>query len=138
MNYFLLLWFSFKNFDLFDRQTTQFDFSLSNLFVIFTSCGLKLWAKSSHTNNMLFRVFFHYRFYFWLCIFYVLHYQLFIVISPKLLVIWCVAEFFIFLFLILLFELLVFLVCFSVFLFRLHFLFLIFLYLIEWCNFVFY
>ena len=42
LNYFLLLSFCFKNFDLFDLQTMQFDFSQSTLFVIFTSCGLKL------------------------------------------------------------------------------------------------
>ena len=39
---FLLLCFCFKNLDLLDQQSTQFDFSLSTLFVILTSCGLKL------------------------------------------------------------------------------------------------
>ena len=51
LNYFLLLCFCFKNLDLFDQQTTQFDFSLSTLFVIFTSCGLKLWVKSLHPKQ---------------------------------------------------------------------------------------
>ena len=41
-NYFLFLCFCFKNLDLFDQQTIQLDFSLSTLFVIFTSFGLKL------------------------------------------------------------------------------------------------
>ena len=47
---------------------------------------------------MLSRLFsnFHW-FYFWLCVFHVLHYQIFI-IFPKLLVIWLVIEFFIFFF----------------------------------------
>ena len=44
-NYFLLLCFCFKNLDLLDRHTTQFDFSLSTLFIIFTSCVLKLSAQ---------------------------------------------------------------------------------------------
>ena len=48
LNYFLLLWFCFKNLDLLYQQTTQFDFSLSTLFVIFNSCGLKLCVKSLH------------------------------------------------------------------------------------------
>ena len=39
---FLLLCFCFKNLDLLDQQSIQFDFYLSSLFVIFTSCGLKL------------------------------------------------------------------------------------------------
>ena len=51
LNYFLLLCFCFKNLDLFDQQTTQFDFSLSTLFVIFTSCGLKLCVKSLHPKQ---------------------------------------------------------------------------------------
>ena len=32
-------------------QTTQFGFSLSTLFVIFTSCGLKWWVKSLHLQQ---------------------------------------------------------------------------------------
>ena len=48
LNYFLLLCFCFKNLDLLDSQTTQFDFSLSTLSVIFASCGLKLCVKSLH------------------------------------------------------------------------------------------
>ena len=51
LNYFLLLCFCFKNFNLFDRQTAQLDFSLSTLFVIFTSCGLKLCVKSLHPKQ---------------------------------------------------------------------------------------
>ena len=39
---FLLLCFCFKSLDLSDRQSTPFDFSLSTLFVTFTSYGLKL------------------------------------------------------------------------------------------------
>ena len=58
LNYFLLLCFCFKNLDLFDQQTTQFDFSLSTLFVIFTSCGLKLWVKSLHPKQYVFPGFF--------------------------------------------------------------------------------
>ena len=94
LNYFLLLCFCFKNLDLLDRQTTQFDFSLSTLFVIFTSSGLKLWVKSSHPKQYVAPGFFSsfYRSYFWLCVFHVLHYQFFIVIFPKLFVIWLIAE----------------------------------------------
>ena len=51
LNYFLLLCFCFKNLDLFDQQTTQFDFSLRTLFVIFTSCGLQLCVKSLHPKQ---------------------------------------------------------------------------------------
>ena len=51
LNYFLLLCFCFKNIDLLYRQTTQLDFSLSTLFVIFTSCGLKLCVKSLHPKQ---------------------------------------------------------------------------------------
>ena len=47
----LLLFFCFKNLNLFDWQTTQLDFSLSTLFVIFTSCGLKLQVKSLHQKQ---------------------------------------------------------------------------------------
>ena len=47
----LLLCFCFKSLDLFDQQTTQFDFSPSTLFVIFTSSGLKLWVKSLHPKQ---------------------------------------------------------------------------------------
>ena len=50
-NYFFLLCFCFKNLDLLDWQTTQFDFSLSTLFVIFTFCGLKLCIKSLHPKQ---------------------------------------------------------------------------------------
>ena len=141
----LLLCFYFKNLDLFDRQITQLDFSLSTLFVAFTSCGLKLCVNSLHPKQFvvpgLFPVF--YWFYFWLCAFHVLRYQFFIVIFPKLLVIWLVFNSFSFLilyfcFFIFLFELLVFLVFLLVLLFQLHFLFLIFLYLIEQCNPAFY
>ena len=39
LNYFLLLCFCFRKLDLLDRQTTQFNFPLSTLFVIFTFCG---------------------------------------------------------------------------------------------------
>ena len=53
LNYFLLLCFCFKNLDWFERQTTQWDFSLSTLFAIFTSCGLKLWVKSLHPKQHL-------------------------------------------------------------------------------------
>ena len=137
-----MLCFCFKNLELLDRQTTQFDFPLSTLFVIFTSCGLKLWVKFLHPKKYIVPGLFSsfYRFSFWLCVFHVLHYQFFMVTFPKLLVIWLIAEFFlIFLFfLVLLFELLVFLDFLLVLLFRLPFLFLIFLYLIEQCNPVFY
>ena len=51
LNYFLLLCFCFKNLDLFDRQKTHLDFSLSTLFVIFTSCDLKLCVKSLHLKQ---------------------------------------------------------------------------------------
>ena len=51
LNYFLLLCFCFKNLDLFDQQKTQFDFSQSTLFVIFTSCDLKLCVKSLHPKQ---------------------------------------------------------------------------------------
>ena len=49
--YFSLFCFCFKSLDLFDRQTTQLDFSLSTLFVIFTSCGLKLCVKFLHPKQ---------------------------------------------------------------------------------------
>ena len=51
---FLLLRFCFKNLASLDRQTTQFDFSLSTFFVNFTSCGLKLHGlkiKSLHSKQ---------------------------------------------------------------------------------------
>ena len=51
LNYFLLLCFYFKNLDLAFLQTIQFDFSLSTLFVVFTSCGLKLCVKSLHPKQ---------------------------------------------------------------------------------------
>ena len=51
LNYFLLLYFCFKNLDLFDRQTTQLYFCLSTWFVIFISCGPKLWVKSLHPRQ---------------------------------------------------------------------------------------
>ena len=147
MNYILLLCFCFKNLDLFDRQTTHLDFSLSPLFVIFTSCGLKLWVKFLHPQTMHCPKFFSsfYWFYFWLCAFLVLYYQFFfyfLKIISNLVSCW-VFYFFSFLilyfcFLILLFEVLVFLVFLLALLFRLLFLFLIFLYLIEQCNPVFY
>ena len=96
LNYFLLLCFCFKNLDLLDRKTTQFNFALSNLFVIFTSCSLKLWVKSLHLKQYVVPGFFFnfYRFYSWLRVYHVLHYQFFIVIFPKLLVIWLIAKFF--------------------------------------------
>ena len=67
LNHFLLLCFCFKNLDLLDQQTTQFDFSLSTLFVNFTSCGLKLSMWSLHPKQYVVRGFFSsfYRFYFW-------------------------------------------------------------------------
>ena len=43
--------FFLKNLDLFDRETTQSDFYLSNLFVIFTSYGLNLCVKSLHPQQ---------------------------------------------------------------------------------------
>ena len=45
--------FLFYKLDLFGEQTTQFDFSLSTLFVIFTSCGLKLCVKSLHPKQYI-------------------------------------------------------------------------------------
>ena len=61
----------FKNLDLSDWQKTQFDSSLSTLFVIFTSCGLKVMSKifsskTMHCSN-LFSSF--YRFYFFFVFF---------------------------------------------------------------------
>ena len=55
--YFLLLCFCFKNLDLLDWQTTQFDFSLSTLFVIFISCGLKLLVWSLHPQQFFVSIF---------------------------------------------------------------------------------
>ena len=90
----------------------QFDFSLSTLFIIVTFHGLKLWVvftpSAIHCSKFFFSFYWSY---FWLCVIHVLHYQFFIAIFPKLLVIWLVAEFFTFFifyfcFLILLFELL--------------------------------
>ena len=52
-NYFFALYFCFKNLDLLDQQTTQFDFSLSTLFVIFTSCDLKLYIKFLHSKQFV-------------------------------------------------------------------------------------
>ena len=49
LNYFLLLCFCFKNLDLFDQWTTQFDFSLSTLAC--GLCGLKLCVKSLHPKK---------------------------------------------------------------------------------------
>ena len=54
----LLSCFCFKNLDLLDRQTTQFDFSLSILFVIFTPCGLKLLVQSLHPKQYVVPIFF--------------------------------------------------------------------------------
>ena len=48
---FLLLCFCFKNLDLAFIQRTQFGFSLSTLFVTFTSCSLKLCVKSFHPKQ---------------------------------------------------------------------------------------
>ena len=53
-----MLRFCFKNLDLAFLQTTQFDFSLSTLFVIFTSCGQKLCVNLYTLNNTLFQVLF--------------------------------------------------------------------------------
>ena len=78
------------------------------------------------------RLFFNfYRFYFWLRVFHVLHYQFFIIIFPKSLVIWLVLEFF-FSFLILYFCLLIrlFQLLFLIFLLFLFLIFLLFLFLI--------
>ena len=62
----------FKNLDLFDLQTLQFDFSRSTAFVIFTSCGLKLWVKSLHPKHRCSRLLSKfYRFYFWLLFFHI-------------------------------------------------------------------
>ena len=49
--YFSLLCFCFKNLDFstIDRQTTQFDFSRSILFVIFISCGSRLLVFTPQT-----------------------------------------------------------------------------------------
>ena len=67
-----MLCFCFKNLDLFDLQTLQFDFSRSTLFVIFTSCGLKLWVKSLHPKHRCSRLLSKfYRFYFWLLFFHI-------------------------------------------------------------------
>ena len=49
--FFFLLCFCFKNLHLLDQQTTPFYFSLSTLFVIFTSCGLKLLVLSLHPER---------------------------------------------------------------------------------------
>ena len=43
--------FCFKNLHLLDQQTTPFYFSLSILFVIFTSCGLKLLVLTLHSEQ---------------------------------------------------------------------------------------
>ena len=59
-NYFLLLCFCFKNLDLLDGQTIQFDFSLSALFVIIIFFGLKLWIKSLHPKQYVVLVVFHF------------------------------------------------------------------------------
>ena len=45
--------FCLKNLDLLDRQTTRFDFSLSTLFFIFTSFGLKLPLYSLHPKQYI-------------------------------------------------------------------------------------
>ena len=79
-----------------------------------------------------------YPFYLSLCVFHVLHYQFFIVIFLKLLVIWLAVKFFIFVFNSLFLSCISFIsasFCFSIFL-----LFLLFqlLYLIEQCNHLFY
>ena len=54
----LLLCFCFKNPYLLDRQATQFNFSLSTLFLIFISCGLKLWVQSLHLKQYVVPIFF--------------------------------------------------------------------------------
>ena len=132
MNYFLLLCFYSKNLELFDLQTAPFDFICLFYF---------LWPKIYTLYNALFQVLFQF-FCFYFCLiffffffFHVLHYQFFIVIFPKLSLIWLLVEFFFYLFFFY-FEFLVFLVFLFALLFR--FLFLIFLYLTEQCNPVFY
>ena len=50
--------FCFKNLDLLDRQTTQWDFSLSTLFVLFTFSVLKLLLKSLHPKQYVVPSFF--------------------------------------------------------------------------------
>ena len=47
----MVLCFSFKNINWLHRQTTQFDYSLSTLFVIYTSFGLNLSVKSLHPKQ---------------------------------------------------------------------------------------
>ena len=77
---YILPCFCFKNLDLFDLQTRQWDFSLSTLFVIF----IFFWPKILHiifTPRTIFcsGLFFNfYRLSFWLCVFDVLHYEFFL------------------------------------------------------------
>ena len=56
------------------------------LFIIFTYCGLKFFAYSLHPKQYVvpdcFPIFI--RFYLWLCIFHVLHYQFLIIIFSKI------------------------------------------------------
>ena len=97
--------FYFKNRDLFDQQTTLF---FQFLLVLFSWLFLFYW---------FYCIFLHFT------LFCILHYQFFIVIFPKILVIWLVVECCIFI-LILLFELLVFFsLSFSFFYFNFFFFF---------------
>ena len=57
---FLMLCFCFKNLDFLDRQTTHFDFPLSTLFLIFTSCGLKYRCNLYTLNNTLLQFLFQF------------------------------------------------------------------------------
>ena len=50
----MVLCFSFKNINWLHRQTTQFDYSLSTLFVIFTSFGLNVSVKSLNPKQYIF------------------------------------------------------------------------------------
>ena len=65
------VFFCFKNLDLFDWQTAQFDFSLNTLFAIFTSCGLKLWIQSLHPKQYVAPVFIGFIFDFVFFMFYI-------------------------------------------------------------------
>ena len=97
LNYFLLLCFCFKNIDLFDLQTTQFDFSLSTMFVIFTSCGLKLCVKSLNPKQYVVPSSFPFLLVLFLTVcFSCFTLSIFYCYFSKLLVIWLVVEFFIF------------------------------------------
>ena len=97
LNYFLLLCFCFKNIDLFDLQTTQIDFSLSTMFVIFTSCGLKLCVKSLNPKQYVVPSSFPFLLVLFLTVcFSCFTLSIFYCYFSKLLVIWLVVEFFIF------------------------------------------